>query len=54
MAMNEQYGNSGYNRVGDNPFDDRGGEANRYNNYSNGTYGNSGRRSAQELYLAHV
>jgi hypothetical protein len=38
--MNEQYGNSGYNRVGDNPFDDRSGEAGRYNNYAQGSYGN--------------
>lgn len=36
--MNEQYGNSGYNRVGDytNPYDQREGD--RYNNYAQGPY----------------
>lgn len=39
---NQQYGNSGYNRVGDygnNPYDQRGGDdAGRYNNYAQGRY----------------
>jgi hypothetical protein len=40
--MNEQYGNTGYNRVGENPFDHRddGAQGDRYNNYAVGTYDN--------------
>jgi hypothetical protein len=38
--MNEQYGNSGYNRVGDNPYDQRdgGAQGGRYNNYAERPY----------------
>ncbi|KAH7078499.1 t-SNARE [Paraphoma chrysanthemicola] len=39
--MNEQYGNSGYNRVGDygNPYDQRDQrEGDRYNNFAQGPY----------------
>jgi hypothetical protein len=38
--MNEQYGNSGYNRVGENPFDqrDNGAQGDRYNNYAQRPY----------------
>jgi hypothetical protein len=39
--MNEQYGNSGYNRVGDNPFDQRD-DGGRFNNYANTSYDTGG------------
>jgi len=37
--VNEQYGNNGYNRVGDsgsNPYDQRDDAGDRYNNYAQG------------------
>jgi hypothetical protein len=42
--MNEQYGNSGYNRVGDNPFDqrDQRDDGGRFNNYANTSYAEGG------------
>jgi hypothetical protein len=42
--MNEQYGNSGYNRVGDNGYDQRDPEAqgDRFNNYVKAPYDNTG------------
>jgi hypothetical protein len=40
--VNEQYGNNGYNRVGDsgsNPYDQHDGAGDRYNNnYAQGRY----------------
>jgi hypothetical protein len=39
--MNEQYGNSGYNRVGENPFDQRD-DGGRFNNYATTSYDNGG------------
>jgi hypothetical protein len=40
-TMNEQYGNSGYNRVGENPFDQRD-DGGRFNNYATTSYDSGG------------
>jgi hypothetical protein len=42
--MNEQYGNSGYNRVEENPYNQRDNEpqGNRYNNFVDRRYDEGG------------
>lgn len=47
------YGNTGYNRVGENPFDDRGdgAQGDRYNNYAVGSYDNHEMQSRPQAIL---